>query len=44
MFTLLDTTPTGKNYTHPEQTPKSAQEALVTTYSRLGLTPPSQRK
>jgi hypothetical protein len=24
--------------------PKSAQEALVTTYSRLGLTPPSQRK
>jgi hypothetical protein len=24
--------------------PKSAQEALVTTYSRLGRTPPSQRK
>jgi hypothetical protein len=24
--------------------PKSAQEALVTTYSRLGLTPPSQRQ
>src|SRR5262249_30813275 len=24
--------------------PKSAQEALTSTYSRLGLTPPSQRK